>query len=614
MDNLSHRGFIVSVFIGVIFFSFIARLFTIQVLNKSYEAQATENVIKNKTITPARGTIYDRDTVVYVANTPEFDLMVTMKELVIPDTNHLCQTLGINKEELIKKLKEVKLRRDYSPMKDVSFMRNIAPIDRYTMEEQMWDYYGFSFSQYNTRNYLYPVGAGFLGYISEVDSNQIKKMPENHYQNGDLVGKAGIEKSYETELLGKKGIHLVIKDVHNREVGSYLDGKQDQQEVAGKGIMLGIDLELQKLGEELMQNKKGSVVAIEPSTGEILAFVSAPTFDPNMLSGTELKKNWNALQSDPNKPLYTRPTMATYPPGSIFKLALSLAALNDGVITANTHYGCGGGFSRNRGKPHCHGHGPTGGLNGAIQYSCNSYFAAVYFDFLMNHPKYNNLYDAYHSWYNYMVRLGVGQKLKIDLPSEKSGQVPSSDMYDDPKRWYGKNRWVANTVISNAIGQGEILMTPLQMANLAAIIANRGYYIQPHIVKALKGTDNKWNLLKFPKTESGIAAQHYETVINAMADVVRAGTGKRSAIDNIQICGKTGTVQNPHGGDHSVYICFAPKDNPKIAIGVIIENAGASGGSWAAPLSGVMIEKYLTDTIVKKKVEYQRVKSANFMR
>lgn len=614
MDNLSHRGFIVSVFIGVIFFSFIARLFTIQVLNKSYEAQATENVIKNKTITPARGTIYDRDTIVYVANTPEFDLMVTMKELVIPDTNHLCQTLGINKEELIKKLKEVKVRRDYSAMKDVSFMRNIAPIDRYTMEEQMWDYYGFSFSQYNTRNYLYPVGAGFLGYISEVDSNQIKKMPDNHYQNGDLVGKAGIEKSYETELLGKKGIHLVLKDVHNREVGSYLDGKQDEQEVAGKGIMLGIDLELQKLGEELMQNKKGSVVAIEPSTGEILAFVSAPTFDPNMLSGTELKKNWKALQNDPNKPLYTRPAMATYPPGSIFKLAVALAALNDGVITSNTHYGCGGGFSRNRGKPHCHGHGPTGGVNGAIQYSCNSYFAAVYFDYLMNHPRYTNIYDAYHSWYNYMVRLGVGQKLKIDLPSEKSGQVPSSDMYDDPKRWYGKNRWVANTIISNAIGQGEILMTPLQMANLAAIIANRGYYIQPHIVKALKGTDNKWNLLKFPKIESGIASQHYETVINAMADVVRAGTGKRSAIDNIQVCGKTGTVQNPHGGDHSVYICFAPKDNPKIAVGVIIENAGASGGSWAAPLAGVMIEKYLTDTIAKKKVEYQRVKSANFLR
>ncbi len=612
MDNLKIRGNIIAFVIGGVFFIYILRLFTIQVVNKEYEGQANRNVIKNKIITPSRGAIYTRDTAIFVTNSPVFDLMVTPNELIIPDTAFLMTELNMTKEELIA---AVKIAKRYSPVKESIIYRNISPIKRYKMEEEMWNYYGLSFGEYNTRNYRYPVGANFLGYISEVDSQGIKAKPENRYQNGDLVGKAGIEKYYETELLGKKGVNVTLKDVHNREVGMYMDGKLNEQEIPGKDALLGVDRKLQELGEELMQNKRGSIVAIEPSTGEVLAFVSAPTYDPSLLSGSELKKNWKTLQNDPNKPLYNRPLMATYPPGSIFKLAMGLAALNDGVITASSHYGCGGGFWRNRGKPRCHGHGPTGGLSGAIQYSCNSYFAAVYYDFLMNHPKYpDDIYGAYHSWYNYMIKLGMGKKLNIDLPFEKSGQIPSAEMYDNPKRWYGKNRWQANTIISNAIGQGEVLMTPLQMANLVAIIANRGHYVEPHIVKSLKSTEQGWLPLKFKRVESGIARQHFEVVVEAMEDVVERGTARRAFNPDISICGKTGTVQNPHGGDHSVFICFAPKENPKIAIACIIENAGASGGSWAAPLSSVMIEQYLTDTIVKKKVEYQRIKSANFMR
>lgn len=612
MDNLRVRGNIISIFIGIIFSIFIIRLFFLQVVNAEYAGQADRNVIRTKIITPPRGTLFDRDTTIYVTNSPMFNLMVIPGELVIPDTSVMLQALDMTIEEFRLALKKARL---HSKMKESGIAHNISPRTAVVLQEKMWNFEGLYFSEYYTRSYRFPIGANFLGYISEVDSNEIKAKKENLYQNGDLVGKAGIEKFYETELLGQKGKRMVLKDVHNREVGRYEDGKFDITEVAGADALLGIDIELQQLGEELMQNKKGSIVAIEPNTGEILAFISAPTYSPEELTGSELKKNWKKLQQDPNKPLFNRPLMATYPPGSIFKLAMSLAALNDGVITNDTRYGCGGGFRRNRGKPHCHPHAGPLALGGAIQYSCNSYFSEVYYNFLMNHPRYNNdIYGAYNSWYNYMVKLGVGQKLKIDLPYERQGQVPSAAMYDDPKRWYGHNRWVANTIISNAIGQGEVLMTPLQMANLVAIIANRGYYIQPHVVKALKGTDNKWKPLVYNRVESGIARQHFEHVIDAMEGVVRGGTAKRALLKDISICGKTGTVQNPHGGDHSVFVAFAPRENPKIAIGIIIENAGASGGSWAAPLSSVMIEKYLNDTILQKKVEYERIKNAKFLK
>ncbi|MFN0201945.1 MAG: penicillin-binding transpeptidase domain-containing protein [Bacteroidia bacterium] len=610
MDNLKERSLIISIFFGLVFTVFIGRLFFIQVFNKEYEGKANRNVIKNKIVTPSRGTIYCRDTSVYVTNSPVFDLLVTPKECYIPDTNLLIKHLGMTKEELVIALKAA---MKYSREKESVIARNIDPQTYTILQEQMWNFKGFEFSPYNRRVYRLPVGANFLGYLSEADSGDIKKYPNNFYQPGDLIGKAGVERSYETDLLGKKGKYMVLKDVHNREVGRYDDGKHDQAEIPGKDALLGIDSALQVLGEKLMKNKKGSIVAIEPSTGEILAFVSSPAYDPNLLTGREFKANWKVLNADPNKPLYNRPLMATYPPGSIFKLAVALSALNEGTLTFSTHYGCGGGFRRNRGRPRCHGH-PTGGLSNAIQFSCNSYFSATYMDLIQN-PKFPSIYEGFNTWREDMTNFGIGHKVGIDLPYEKEGKLPTTEMYDNPKRWYGKGRWNAITIISNAIGQGEILMTPLQMAIMITTIANRGHYIQPHIVKGFRkvGTEN-WDMLKFPRIESSINQMHFEPVIAAMSNVVKGGTAKRANIKDIEICGKTGTVQNPHGGDHSVFVAFAPRDKPKIAIAVIIENAGASGGSWAAPLSSIMIEKYIRGTIKEKLVEYKRVSGASFMR
>lgn len=612
MDNLKNRGDIISVFIGIVFLVFIIRLFTIQVMNKTYEAQADRNVIKQKVVTPLRGTIFCRDTnSVYVTNHPIYDLLLTPKDCYIADTNALVQHLKIPKEELIRVINDA---RKYSPVKESIIARNIEQ-DAYTiLQEKMWNFKGFSFNSYNKRVYRIKAGANFLGYISEVDSGDIKKTPDNSYQNGDLIGKAGIEKFYETQLLGKKGKFMVLKDVHNREVGSYGDGKLDQQPVTGSDALLGIDSALQVLGEKMMQNKRGSVVAIEPETGEILAFVSSPSYDPNLLTGSEFKNNWKSLQQDPEKPLYNRPLMAMYPPGSIFKLAVALAALGEGTITSETHYGCGGGFMRNHGKPRCHGHPGPLNLYGAIQYSCNAYFSATFMDLIQN-DKYTDIYEGFNKWREYMTKLGIGHKVNIDLPFEKGGALPTTEMYDNPKRWYGHGKWNAITIISNAIGQGEILMTPLQMATMVTTIANRGYYIQPHIVKAfrdpIKGT---WNPLKFPKIESGIAPQNFETVVAGMENVVNSGTAKRAKLEGVAICGKTGTVQNPHGADHSVFVGFAPREKPKIAVACIIENAGGAGGVWAAPLVGVMIERYLNKKIDKKKVEYKRLLDADFIK
>jgi penicillin-binding protein 2 len=332
-----------------------------------------------------------------------------------------------------------------------------------------------------------------------------------------------------------------------------------------------------------------------------------------MLTGRELRRNWHELRTDTLNPLYNRPLMATYPPGSIFKLAIALAALEEGVIAESTFYGCGGGFKRNKGKPGCRMHPSPLSLKNGIKYSCNSYFAATYMDFLQSR-KFADIYEAYNVWYDHMASLGIGQILNVDIPYEKSGLLPSADMYDNEKRWYGKNRWKASTIISNAIGQGEILMTPVQMANLVAIIANRGYFHDPHFVKAIRSQDaeGKWLSKDFPIHRTRIDAQHYSLVTDAMEMVVSEGTARRAFISNVEVCGKTGTVQNPHGEDHATFIGFAPKHNPRIAIAVIIENAGG-GGRWAAPTASVMIEKYINGSIQEKQMEYERILEADFI-
>ncbi len=588
---------------------FISRLFYIQVWTNEFAGKANRNVFKYKVITPPRGNIYNRYSEIYVSSSPIFDMLITPGELSIPDTTVFYEMLDMSPDEVRRGIRKA---TSHSKVKESIFARNIEPRAYGPLQEQLWNYSGISFQGMNKRYYRYLVGANILGYVSEVDSSEIKAAADVvRYYIGDLIGKTGLERSYEAELRGDQGVKVVLKDVHNREVGSYANGDKDRSAVKGTDLMLGLDTELQGFGESLMQGKKGSIVAIEPKSGEILAFVSAPSYNPNELTGRELKRNWRRLVRDTLNPLFNRPLQAAYPPGSIFKLAVALAALDEGIITADTRYVCGGGFNRNRGKPGCRLHPHPLALAGAIKYSCNSYFSATYMD-LLNHKKYKNIYEGFEAWHKHMANLGVGQVLNIDLPYEQPGLLPSAAMYDNPQRYYGKNRWGATTIISNAIGQGEILMTPLQMANMVSIIANRGEFVQPHFVKATRPNEKEvWKAYSEDRKFTDIARHHYEVVIDAMEQVVSTGTARRAFIDDIVVCGKTGTVQNPHGKDHAVFVGFAPKDNPQIAIAVIIENAGG-GGTWAAPTASLMIEKYIRREIEKKQFEFQRILNARF--
>ena len=609
-DSFKIRGNIILTFMGLVFIIFIGRLFFIQVINDEYRKRANRYVIKRKAIVPPRGNIYDRKGHIYVSNSPIFDIKITPRELNIKDTNLLVQALGMEIPEINQRIEDAK---KFSSWKESTFAQYIEPEIYGQLEEKLWEFEGISFSATTKRDYKHQVGANILGYISEVSAAEVEASP-GEYMSGDLIGKAGIEKRYDSILRGKQGVKMVEKDVHNREIGSYKGGDLDQPAIKGKDIILGIDTKLQAYGELLMQNKTGSIVAIEPQSGEILAFVSAPTYEPHSLTGKELQTNWRILSNDPLKPLYNRPLQAAYPPGSIFKVAVALAALNEGIITPETRFRCGGGFWRNKGKPGCRMHPHPLDLEGALRYSCNSYFSAIYMDYL-HHNKYRNIYEGYQSWHDYMADMGVGKRLSIDLPYESKALLPTTARYD---KYYGENSWGATNIISNAIGQGEILMTPLQMANMAALVANRGYYIEPHIVSGSRGEDDQtWVSFRHEKVSSKIARTHYNMVADAMEQVVSNGTAGRARIDGVSVCGKTGTSQNPHGDSHAVFMAFAPKEKPRIAIAVILENAGG-GGTWAAPTASLMIEKYLIlEGYIKReapnKYKEARVLNANFI-
>ena len=604
MDNLSIRRHIILIFMGLVFVLYIIRLFSIQVLSTEYASKADNYVIKTKPVLPPRGNMYDRDNRIFVSNEPMFNLLITPAELFIPDTSVLANLLRISHADIRAWLEKAPYR------KESVFARYIDPETYGRLQEKLWNFQGISFAASTKRSYRYEVGANVLGYISEVSQAEIDAS-EGGLMAGDLIGKSGIERSHDTTLRGIQGVKKVLKNVHNREVGSYAGGRYDVDPVKGKDIILGIDTELQGFGERLMQGKKGSIVAIEPRTGEILAFVSAPTYDPSELTGRDLRENWRRLRNDTLNPLYNRPLMARYPPGSIFKIPVALAALNEGIISPDTYYKCGGGFGRNRGKPGCRMHASPLRLADAIKVSCNSYFAATYMDFLHSDHFDGGFYEGYETWYRYMSDLGIGHTLEVDLPYEVGGLLPSTDRYD---RWYGHDRWVATTIISNAIGQGEILMTPLQMANMMAIVANRGKYLPPHFLRAERdeaGAD--WNYRHYDTVRTTIARPHFETVIDAMESVVAQGTARRAYLSRWAVCGKTGTVQNPHGEDHAVFIGFAPKETPRIAVAVVIENAGG-GGSWAAPTAALIMEYYLNEGKIEEKTfEYQRVSQATFL-
>jgi penicillin-binding protein 2 len=609
-ENLQIRGVIITVLIGLVMVVYLSRLFFIQVVSDRYAGRAESTVKKEKTIIPPRGNIYDRNGYLYVSTSPIFELAVTPRELNIPDTMRLCDVLGITKDELRRRFREMRKARNYSPFQESVIARFIEPEQYAVLQEQLWDFTGISFNANSKRKYHYPVGGHFLGYVLEVNQREIEAS-NNYYRGGNMKGKSGIESFYEDTLRGTRGVRVVAKDNFGREVGSYKDGREDKAGIQGADLILGVDAALQAYGEFLMQNKRGSIVAIHPRTGEVLAFVSAPSYDPGVLTGKELGKHWTHLTRDSLKPLLNRPLSGMYPPGSIFKSAMALAALNEGVINPNTYYKCGGGFWRNKGKPGCRMHPHPLNLAGAIKYSCNSWFSAAYWD-MLHHKKYDDIYQSFNTWSGYLDRLGMGKKLNLDIPSEKAGLIPNTKRYD---KWYGANRWAASTIISNAIGQGEILMTPIQMANLAAIIANGDGYWEPHFVRGIRGTgdDEGFRRLRYPYHNSGIEPQHFEAVREGMFQVVASGTGRRAFLEDFAVCGKTGTVENPHGKDHATFIAFAPRENPQIAIAVIVENCGGGGGTWAAPVAGCMIEKYLTGKVEEKSWEEKRVSDADFI-
>lgn len=598
MNQLGDRKYIivgVFLFIGLMY---IARLFYIQVIDDSYKLDARNQAFRYNTEFAVRGYIYDRNNKLLVYNEAAYDLMVLPKEIKNLDTTDFCDLLGITKENFIRKMKKA-VQAPNSPRKQSIFEKQLSPKEYASLQERLYRFPGFFVQSRTLRKYPKKIAAHTLGYIGEASKETTEKNP--YYKEGDYLGISGIEKTYEKVLRGKKGMHIMMVDVNNREKGSYMNGLYDTMAIPGKPLTATIDRDLQEYVEQLMQNKKGSVVAIEPSTGEILTIVTSPTYDPNLLVGRARNKNVAKLLADSlGKPLFNRSTMASYPPGSTFKLVMALIGLHEHVLTPSTRYPCAHGYPPLGGRPKCHPHPSPMDLVGAIGTSCNSYFSYV-FKSVIDDKKYDDTYKAYANWRDIATSFCLGTKTGSDLANELKGNVPSIKYYD---KVFGKGSWKASTVISLGIGQAEMGITPLQNANLVAIIANKGFYYTPHIIKAIGGNPNDTLLDRFKVkhytkiTDTAI----FNDVIQGMARAVEGGTAGALKIEGIPYCAKTGTAQNPHGKDHSVFVAFAPKDNPKIAVGILIENAGF-GSTWAGPIARLMMEKYLTGKITRPDLE-----------
>lgn len=587
----SRRLVIMGIFItvGIIY---VLRLLYIQIIDDTYSELANRNALRYVTQYPSRGLVYDRYGKLLVYNEIVYDLMVTPRQVKDIDTNELCSLLKISREDFLKKMEKAKKYSMYAPS---FFEKQISKEDFATLQERLYMFPGFYAQKRTIRSYPDSVAAAVLGYIGEVSEKKIEENP--YYKRGDYIGMSGIEKSYEGLLRGKKGNRVSLVDVHNREKGSFQNGKYDVPAVAGTNLYSTIDLELQKYAEQLMRNKRGSIVAIEPSTGEILCFVSAPSYDPNLLTGRERGKNYKELAEDIAKPLFNRALMAQYPPGSIFKVAQALIALDMGVIDP------GAGFPCNKGLLGCHNHPSASSVREGIKMSCNPYFYRVFQRIIQQtNPKTGKIDSKYGlmRWNAAMHRMGFGSRMDIDLPNVTKGFIPDTAFY---RKWYPTG-WNFYTIYSNSIGQGEVLIVPIQMVNFAAIVANRGWYITPHVIKGFGDENTRHIYSKYlEKHYSLIARSWWNIAVEGMWGVVHegGGTGHRADVPGLDVCGKTGTVENI-GLDHSVFISFAPKNTPKIAVSVYVENAKGGGGTWAAPIAGLIIEKYL-----KRKVERQDV-------
>lgn len=596
--ELEKRRFVVGGLVLLILLIYVIRLFFLQVVEQKYKIMAQDNAFLTRTVYPARGMIYDRNGELLVYNQPAYDLVVTMREVNELDTLDLCNTLGITREVFDERMREIKDRNKnpgYSSYTQQTFATQLSIQDYAKLQQRMFKYKGFEIRPRTIRQYKYAIAPHILGNIREVSAKEMQK--DRYYQRGDYTGDLGVEKSYETYLRGEKGKEILLRDAHGRIKGHFEDGKYDSSPVAGRNLTLSIDADLQAYAESLMVNKVGALVAIEPKTGEILAMVSSPSYDPRLLVGRQRGRNYKALANDPYKPLYDRAVSASYPPGSTFKPTQGLIGLQDGAITAQTVLPCHGGFVMGNFRMGCHDGNAAWTIVPAISGSCNGYFGWCLVH-ILNNKKYASIQDSFEAWKNYMVSMGYGYKLGVDIPGETRGFIPNRAYYNKAFR---TEKWKPINVISISIGQGEILATPLQIANLAATIANRGYYYSPHVIKEIQDTiiPDTFNI----QHKTMIDPINYEWIVKGMRAAATGGTVFRSGNmdpEGIELCGKTGTAQNPHGRDHSVFMGFAPMNDPKIAVCCFVENGGF-GATFGVPIGTLVIEKYINGKISSRR-------------
>ncbi|UGS20799.1 peptidoglycan D,D-transpeptidase FtsI family protein [Flavobacterium cyclinae] len=613
------RKFILPAVIIISSIVLIVRIFYLQVIDETLKLKSENNAIKKVFDFPERGYIYDRNGKLLVANQPSYDIMVVPREIKNIDTTEFCSLLKITKEDFIKKIEKAKI---YSPMLPSVFLSQLNKVEYAAFQEKERKFEGFYTQRRSLRDYQVDFGANIFGFITQVNEGILKK--NKYYNSGDLIGKQGVEQQYEEILRGVKGVKYLLRDKHNKIIGPYKNGQFDTIAQQGKDLTLTIDYELQKYGTELMINKRGGIVAIEPKSGEILALVTAPTYDPGLLVGRQRSKNYTALYNDSiAKPLYDRGLQAAYPPGSPFKIITGLIGLQEEVIDEQSTFYCnhGANFGRFMGC-HCGLH--TLQLNNGIYKSCNSYFGNTYKRTI---EKYKDSYYSVDNWANHVKSFGLGQFLGTDMPIGSKGLVPTSKMY---KKWYNGAKIRSSYIISNAIGQGEVLTSPIQLANMMATVANRGYYYTPHIVKNIK--DEKLDKKYTTKHYTTIDKQYYEPIIQGLEDVYNYGTASGFRVEGMKICGKTGTAENKirvagktyQLKDHSIFVAFAPRENPKIALAVFIENSGY-GATWAGPIATLMLEKYINGKISRKdletrmltgslEAEYQKIENIIFQR
>ena len=598
-----NRRYIIAGMVIVLLLLFVMRLFFLQIMSDDYKKWADSNAFQKRTLYPSRGMIYDRNGKLLVFNQPSYDVMVIMREVQSLDTLDFCKTVGITKEffdDRMATIKNRELNRGYTPYVAQVFMEQLSANEYGVLHEKLYKYPGFFIQNRVVREYGCSNAANVLGYVGAVSAKDIEN--DDYYVQSDYAGRAGVERFYETILRGGKGVEVLLRDVHGRIKGKYEDGKQDVAPVSGKNITLSIDMDLQALGEKLLQNKLGAIVMIEPATGEVLALATSPSYDPGLLTGRQFSENYRILNRDTRRPLYDRSIQGYYPPGSTFKPAQALAFLQEGVVTKEKTYTCYGGYSyHSDGRPACHIHYPFTSLVYSLSTSCNSYYCWGLHEMLDDRSRYPTVQEAYDVWRNYIVSMGYGSALGIDLPGENDGFIPNSKTYDNNRN----NRWNSSSIISIAFGQGEITATPLQMCNLAATIANRGYYIVPHVVREIQDLplDELYTTRKYTGIEQD---EYYEYVVEGMREAVTGGTCTTLNLWPYNVCAKTGTVQNLQGRNHSACIAFAPMNNPKIAIAVFIQNGGP-GATLSVPIARLMMYKFFRGEIPEgdQWLEYQ---------